>query len=238
MSKRVGMLGSGSLTTIGASYRGIINGEVKDVELGCCIVSNEKARDNALKFEIPAALIFLIRPKDYPQDDSRVAFGNAINDVFDRMGVDFYAQLGWVPYTPDNVLEKRSGFNQHPAPVDPGYLDFGGPGMNNRAPHMARLIFCKRVNRRDPPRNIMWTEMTTQFVDKQPDKGAIILTERVPIFMDDDPLLMQERMKPIEHKLVMRTMEAFPAGKAVPYERPDRLVQLPGDFFDYAFAME
>ena len=76
-------------------------------------------------------------------------FGEELLAVLKKHQIEFISQNGWELLTPSNVIKKFEGkiVNNHPAPLDPGYPDFGGKGMKGLAVHQAVLNFAKVLNR-------------------------------------------------------------------------------------------
>jgi len=83
--------------------------------------------------------------------------------------------------------------NSHPAPLDPGYPDFGGRGMHGLVTHAAVLHFYKQLGR---PTN--FTEVTLHRVNEDYDKGPRLVYRRVPIESEDTPETLQVRVKDME----------------------------------------
>ena len=85
--------------------------------------------------------------------------------------------------------------NQHPGPIDPGRLGFGGTGMYGRRVHCARLIFARTVE------GHLFTEATIQRVAPEYDEGMILASTIVPIEETDAVDDLQARVLPVEHKV-------------------------------------
>ena len=166
--------------------------------------------------------VVVLKPRSFP---SPLDFGEAIIKECEKRGVDLIGQYGWLPLTPPNVIERFQGrmINQHPGPLDPGYLDFGGKGMYGTAVHAARLYFVRAVGKDKFP----WTEVTAHRVTEQYDEGAVIGRSEVPIEPRDTPYELQSRCLPFEHRLQIAVLESFVNGTVEELEREERLV-LPG----------
>lgn len=166
--------------------------------------------------------IVILKPGSFP---TPLDFGEAIIGECEKRGVDLIGQYGWLPLTPPNVIERFQGMmiNQHPGPLDPGYLDFGGKGMYGTAVHAARLYFVRRVGKDRFP----WTEVTAHRVTDQYDEGIVIGRSEVPIEPKDTPYDLQNRSLPFEHRLQIAVLKSFSDGTVEELEREKRLV-LPG----------
>ncbi len=156
-------------------------------------------------------------------------YGERIISECEKRGVDFIGQLGALPKTPPNVIERYKGrmWNQHPGPLDPGHLDFGGKGMFGRRVHHARLAFCRLVG------ESFWTEATAQRVDAEFDKGPILNSKLVAIDPTDDPTTLQERLLLVEHEVQKLTLYEFTTGLVTEKLRTERLVKK-----EHRFALE
>src|ERR1700741_1696313 len=64
-------------------------------------------------------------------------FGEELLKVLKKYDIEFISQNGWELLTPGNVIKvfEVSITNNHPAPLDPVYPDFGGKGMKGLAVH-------------------------------------------------------------------------------------------------------
>lgn len=151
-------------------------------------------------------------------------FGGEILALLNYHRIDLVGQFGWLPITPTNVIERYQGmiFNQHPAPLDTGYLDFGGQGMYGKRAHCARLFFGRSTGLEED----QFTEATAHFVTEEFDKGQVIGRTRVPILPSDDVISLQERVLPVEHALQIRVLKEFTLGIVQVQPRTRRLIQL------------
>ncbi len=125
-------------------------------------------------------------------------FGEKILEVLSKYDFDFISQNGWEALTPGNVCAKFEGkiTNNHPAPLDPGYPDFGGKGMKGLAVHQAVLNFSKKIQR---PFN---SEICIHLVNAQLDKGELLAIMPVEIKEGDEARTLQERVKEVEKGLI------------------------------------
>jgi len=161
--------------------------------------------------------VLVIARKDY---ETTEAFGEAILKACSERAVDIIGQYGWMPKTPANVIEAYSGrmINQHPGPLDPGRLDFGGKDMFGRRVHCARLYYVRQDSQD------FWTEATAQRVAAEYDLGAVLKTKRIEILPDDDPISLQQRVLPAEHEVQIETLQDFANGRVQEIVREHPLV--------------
>jgi len=192
---RLAILASGSGTTALAVLLACRKGGVLYglVEIVCLIVSK---RDAGVieKFKNAGftGRIAVCDPRDFPD---RKAFGRALVAILEEVGVDWYGQYGWLPKTPEEVIARWPGINQHPA--SPKH--FGGKGMFGTAPHAAVLWF-KMISKR----TIQHSVVVAQLVAPNYDEGALIYCLQVPLVPADiltgiQAKELQRRALPIEH---------------------------------------
>ncbi len=153
---------------------------------------------------------------------NRLQFGEAILNESRRVGAHVIAQLGWLAMTPKNVASEFKGriINQHPGPLDPGRLGFGGMGMHGLAVHTAVLHFARNAQRWFP------TEATVHEVteDEQYDLGELLGTRALNIKEDESPLTLAQRLSPLEHELVVETLNKFVASRVTRVKRDQPLI--------------
>ncbi len=216
---RLALLISGGGTTMREVIRACKDGRIPGATPALVIASRPDAGGLA-KAEaegIPREDILTLEPKRFAKEQ---LFGEAIIDECKKHGVNFIGQFGWLPKTPRVVIERYDGhmLNQHPGPLDPGRPDFGGQGMYGRRVHCARLYFVRATN------CAFWTEVVSQRVATEFDRGAVILAKRVPILPDDDPQTLQERALPVEHETQIEALRLSALGQATELQREDPLI--------------
>lgn len=213
---RIAMLASGGGTTALEIIKACKSGRLNRVLPIGVIASREDAGVIAkAQAEGLATVVINRRDSDSPEE-----FGDKILTMCRAWRVDFIGQYGWMPMTPENVIEAYRGMmvNQHPGPLDPGYYDFGGQGMYGRRVHAARLYFVRMTQQQ------YWTEATAQRVDPRYDRGLVVHREVVPIQPDDDPISLQQRVLPVEHKVQIEALELFAEDRVPTLVRQERLI--------------
>jgi folate-dependent phosphoribosylglycinamide formyltransferase PurN len=155
--------------------------------------------------------------------DSREKYGKRLLSLLRGHRVELVGQLGWLPLTPISVIRAFDGmiWNQHPAPLDTGYPDFGGKGMHGRRAHCARLFFSRTSGRDED----QFTEATAHLVTEEFDKGAVIGRTRIKIEPEDDVVSLAGRVLPEEHKLQIEIGRQFATGTVATQPRETRLIQ-------------
>lgn len=216
MSERLGILISGGGTTMAEIIKACQSQEIPQTKVVCIIASRAEAGgiEKAKKLAISDSDIVVIEPKSY---QNREDFGQAIITALKKRKVSIVTQNGWLPLTPENVIEAFPGaiFNQHPGPLP----EFGGKGMYGRRVHAAVLLF-NRETRREAP----YTEVVGQRVDKNFDKGAIIKAEKVPILRKDTVEDLQQRALPVEHKVQIEMLKDIVLNRVKEVERSTFMV--------------
>lgn len=185
---RVALLISGGGTTAEAVIQACQSGKLKDIDPVVIISSRSDVLGitRAKKLGIPTRVVV---PKKFK---TTRAFGKRLLQILQSFRVDVVSQNGWLPLTPIEVIKKYKGkiINQHPGPLDPGRMDFGGKGMYGKRVTCARLAYAwmKGAN--------FWTEATTHMVTEEYDKGVVVKSKKV---------LLPKVTKPLSFQLLRRS---------------------------------
>ena len=163
-----------------------------------------------------------------PRDNER--FGAEILAACRQYGVDWIGQYGWLPHTPDEVVEAYENriVNQHPGPLQGRATDlhFGGKGMYGMRVHAARLWFARHTEGND------WTNVVAHHVVPGTgfDEGRLIAVSRVPILPGDCPVALQQRALPHEHEAQISALHLIACSNGAPesFEIPEPIVR-PGE---------
>lgn len=196
------------------------SGEIS-MDIACIISSSSSAGgiEKARHLGIPEKDIVIIDPNNFRGADKKLdleGFGLEILKELKGHGVTVVTQNGWMPLTPESVIDAYQGaiFNQHPGPVP----EFGGQGMYGRRVHAARLLFT-RMTKRDG-----WTEAIAQRVHRDFDQGVVVKSERVDIFPEDTVDTLQQRVLPVEHRVQIELLRDVVAGNVKETTRREKLV--------------
>ncbi len=148
-------------------------------------------------------------------------FGEAILRECIKRNIDLISQNGWMVKTPPDVIKayKNMMVNQHPGPIDPPRLGFGGQGMFGRRVHCAVLYFARTCGR-----EFTCTEAVAQRVDIDYDAGAVLKRQEVKILKTDDVISLQEKVLPVEHQVQIATLQDFANGTVEELTRPTPLI--------------
>lgn len=211
--ERLGILISGGGTTMQEIVRASQSGELP-VDIAVVISSKEDAGGREKARSLGAPEVFVDRNR-FVGDDKKIdqyGYGQELLRVLNDYGATMVSQNGWLPMTPDNVIEKyRSAiFNQHPGPVP----EFGGKGMYGKRVHAAVLLFRRLTN------GEMWTEVIGQRVSpSEYDGGVVLKSERIQIEKGDDVDDLQQRALPREHRVQIELLKDAAAGRLVKVRR-------------------
>jgi phosphoribosylglycinamide formyltransferase-1 len=229
----IALLISGGGSTAEAVITACQSGELAGIHPRIVIASTKKAGgiQKAEKHGVPTAVI---NPRSFDTPDT---FGNALLSTLKKYGIDIVSQNGWLPLTPQNVIEafSRKIINQHPGPLDPRREnDFGGKGMYGARVVCARLAYSWLTG------TDFWTEATTHFVTNEFDKGDLVRTERVSFSVGSRHACslqeintqslttatheLQQHLLTVEHHNVIETLRKFTKGNVVGYKREKELV--------------
>lgn len=198
------------------------SGEIPNLEVACIISSSPKALGiaKAKNLNISPENIMVINPNNFRNQFQKIdqtAFGLALIKELKSRGVTLVTQNGWLPFTPEIVLDAfpNAIFNQHPGPVP----EFGGKGMYGIRVHEAIINFSRKTGRIDP-----WTEVIGQRVANKYDAGAVIKSARVKIFKNDTAETLRARALPVEHRVQIDMLKDIMANCIVAKNKTEILV--------------
>jgi len=150
-------------------------------------------------------------------------FGGQLLLLLQDYEIEFISQNGWETLTPEAVVKAYEGriTNNHPAPLDPGYPDFGGKGMKGLVVHQAVLNFARSVERP------FKTEIDIHLVTEEFDKGELVALREVEIKEEDTPESLQSRVKEVEKQLIKDFWdEVEETGRIEVIKRSERVIKL------------
>ena len=126
--------------------------------------------------------------------------GEGLAPLLDSHDIDLIALAGYLRFVPVDVTRQWRGriMNVHPSLLPA----FGGAGMYGTRVHQAVVAAGARV-----------TGVTVHFVDEEYDRGPIIAQWPVPVFPDDAPETLAERVLAVEHSLYPAAVDAVASGR-------------------------
>lgn len=229
---RLAILISGGGTTAEAILSAVSTGELTGIIPAVVISSRINAAGiaKAMRFGMK---VVVTDPAGKTSDE----FASILLETCRNERVDFVSQNGWLPHTPAVFISEFQGriVNQHPGPLDPGRVDFGGKGMFGARVTCARLAYCWITD------SDYWTESTVHHVAEEIDMGAILQTAYLPIprapqkvtlaDMQHDPSTLTETVKhvqdallPLEHQNVISYLRAYVNNSVSPVSREKVLI--------------
>jgi phosphoribosylglycinamide formyltransferase 1 len=198
---------SGGGSTAQAVIRSCQNGLLQGLIHPVLVISSNPNAGGIQKAKSLGIPVEIVQKEKY-QD--HVAFGVRLLSLLSQYNVDFISQNGWMPLTPKNVIEKydKKIINQHPGPLDPGRLDFGGKGMYGARVTSARIIYAMLAQEEHP-----YTEATTHFVTEEFDNGDIIRVKQLEftVFHEEIQSITIEQDKDLQSYIKHRTEEIHQA---------------------------
>jgi phosphoribosylglycinamide formyltransferase-1 len=202
---RLAVFASGGGTNFQAILDAIDHGALP-AEPVCCVsnIPDAGALDRAERANVPSAVV---PPSEYADPDS---FGDALLDVLAEHDVSFVALAGYMIKVPTNVVDAYRGrmTNVHPALLPA----FGGQGMYGMHVHEAVIEYGAH-----------WSGVTVHLVDEEYDHGPIVLQEPVPVYPDDTPQALADRVQKVEHRLYPEALRLFAQGRVHFEDRTARI---------------
>jgi len=124
------------------------------------------------------------------------AFADTLLAVLENHDVSFVALAGYVRKIPPRVVDAYRGrmVNIHPSLLPA----FGGAGMYGMNVHRAVVDY-----------GVHWTGATVHLVDEQYDHGPVVLQQPVPVYANDSPQDVADRVLQVEHQLYPRALHLF-----------------------------
>lgn len=118
---------------------------------------------------------------------SELKNGDRILEILEAHGVNMIVLAGYFRKIPEEVIERYRGWilNVHPALLP----EFGGKGMYGQKVHEAVLEAGRSKS-----------GITVHLVDEIYDNGAILFQKECPVYPNDTPESLAERVKALEHR--------------------------------------
>lgn len=158
--------------------------------------SNSMALERAKNEGIPA---FHISQKKYPEPEE---LDNAIIAILERYEVDIVILAGYMKKLGSKVINRFKGkiLNIHPALLP----KYGGEGMYGKFVHEAVIKNKEKES-----------GCTVHIVDEIYDHGRILGQTKVPVFPEDTPEILAERVLEQEHILYPEIIRKIANGEIV-----------------------
>lgn len=158
--------------------------------------SNSMALERARNEGIPA---YHISQKKYPEPEE---LDNAIIEILEQYKVDIVILAGYMKKLGSKVINRFKGkiLNIHPALLP----KYGGEGMYGKFVHEAVIKNKEKES-----------GCTVHIVDEIYDHGRILGQAKVPVFPDDTPEILAERVLEQEHRLYPEIIRKIANGEIV-----------------------
>lgn len=203
--ERLASLISAGGTTMQEIVRACQSGEIL-IDVACVIASNEDAGgiEKARQLQID---VVVVNPGQFRGSDGKIdqySFGLAILKETRKRGVTIVTQNGWMPKTPDVVIEeyKDNIYNQHPGPKEPTRATKG------IQPAAIMLYIVQHTGRN------LGTEVIAHRVNSRSDNGTTVGVIKVPIEdSQEEPKVLQVRALPSEHRLQITLLQQVSRGE-------------------------
>ncbi len=188
---RIVVLASGKGTNLQAIIDACKRNEIRGKVIA--VISNKKnayALERARKNNIKA---IFIDPKKF---SSREKYDKKLLEILRSLNPDLIVLAGYTRILGKEIVREFYGkiINIHPSLLP----SFGGKGYYGLRVHKAVLEYGCKVS-----------GCTVHFVDEGVDSGPIIIQKCVPIFEDDTPETLAERVSKEEHKAIVEAIKLF-----------------------------
>ncbi len=183
--KRIVVLASGEGTNFQALVDAVVKGELDAEIVG--LISDRKGA-GALKRARASGIKAISFPRT---EENRENYFRELGSKIQELDPDLIVTAGFMKILPTWLVQKYLYriINTHPALLP----CFGGPGFYGHRVHEKVLESGARVS-----------GCTVHFVTPDVDAGPIILQAPVDVLDDDTPESLSERVKSVEHDLLVR----------------------------------
>lgn len=161
------------------------------------VLSNTPGAGAFARAERAGVPAVLVNHRGFP---TREAFERRMVELLVAHQVDLICLAGFLRILSPWFVQQfpQRIMNLHPALLPA----FGGKGMYGERVHAAVLAHGVKV-----------TGCTVHFVDESPDGGPIILQAAVPVYDDDSPETLADRVRGQEHRLYPEAIRLFAEGR-------------------------
>lgn len=195
MAAKLAVLVSGSGTNLQAMIDAIAFGLLP---ADIAVVVSSRADAFALQRAARAGIPTVVVPRrDYRDNE---AYSQALLEVLAPHQPDLVLLAGFLSVLSEGFVRHYQGriMNTHPSLIPA----FCGPGFYGQRVHQAVLDYGAKVS-----------GATIIFVEAGVDSGPIILQEAVPVYDDDTVDTLAERVLAVEHRLYVKAVQYYLAGR-------------------------
>ena len=188
---RIAIFASGSGSNAEAIIRASREGRLSS-EVGLVISNNVNAGvlKRAKALEVNNSVI---DPRSFESEELYIT---SLFNTLDENEIDFIALAGYLKLVQPELIDKYRNkiTNIHPALLP----SFGGKGFYGMKVHEAVIEAGCKVS-----------GVTIHLVNEKYDRGAIISQRTLPVFDDDSPESLAERVLKIEHEIYPEALQLF-----------------------------
>ena len=164
----------------------------------------QRANENNVPWAVMAPSRFQTE-EEYAQD---------ILDLLDEHSVDFIALAGYLKKIPSTIVHT---FHHRMLNIHPALLPaFGGKGLYGMRVHQAVLDY-----------GVRWTGATVHLVDEDYDTGPVVLQTPVPVYPEDTPQKLADRVLKVEHQIFPEAIRLFAQNRVEVEGRTVRILDAP-----------
>lgn len=196
---RLAVLVSGSGSNLQALIDAIGNGELPNVEIALVVSNKANALglQRALTHKIPALYL--------PWSMTRQEVEAKLETVFSLFQIDRIVLAGWMRiFTPDFIAQHPNRIiNLHPALLPD---DGQGTTFTTQNGSIIPVFRGLHVVQRALEAGVKVTGSTVHYVTPEVDAGPMICRVEVPIEANDTEETLHERIKQVEHRLIVEAV--------------------------------
>jgi phosphoribosylglycinamide formyltransferase-1 len=190
---KIAVLVSGGGTNLQAIIDAIEAGDITNTKIEIVISNRKKAYalERAQKYGVQTQCI---RPRDYVSSD---AFADAMIDCLLENHVDLVVLAGYLVILNEKIIKRYKNriINVHPSLIPA----FSGDGYYGLKVHEAAI-----------KRGVKVSGATVHVVDEITDHGPILYQQCVPVYENDTPEILQQRiMQEAEWQLLPKAINTF-----------------------------
>ena len=207
-TRRIAVLVSGSGSNLQALIDAIESHELSNVEIALVVSNKANAvgLQRALTHKIPALYL--------PWSWTRQEVEAKLAAVFTLFQIDLIVQAGWMRiFTPDFIASYPNRIiNLHPALLpDDGQGNTFTTSNGSVVPVLRGLHVVKRALEA----GVKVTGSTVHYVTPEVDAGPMLRRAEVPIEDSDTEETLHERIKQVEHKLIVEAIKIVGEGRKI-----------------------
>ena len=195
--KNLAIFSSGGGSNLKAIYSSIVS---KLINARIAMVVSNNPNSGSIEFAKECKINYFIINKQICPD--RYKRENIILEELIKRKIDLICLAGYMKLIPEKIINhyRNCILNIHPSLLP----KHGGKGFYGKNVHESVIASGDKLS-----------GVTIHFVDKEYDRGAILIQEKVDVKSDDTPNSLSHRILKIEHKLYSLAIKAFCEDKII-----------------------